>query len=207
MVCPSGVNAIGSNMPGLVSTVPPAVKLPWVLRTIGFPPSALLGSFSSALTGMEKIDAAVAASTTLVRNAGLNPRSGAFFARTSSSCFMFSSRKRIAIGRSSCSGPEWRQLLEARRHRLIGQPQSPGVSARCAAAIRPELEIDRTRRGHRENDANDPERMCAEAALIVIYKIPSGHTGVPRTETPSGATSSIRTDAARLSHELISCAD
>src|SRR5215475_13470522 len=114
MVCPSGVKAIGSNMPGLVSTVPPAVKLPWVLRTIGLPSSALLGSFSSALTGMEKIDAAVAASTTLVR-AGLNPRSGAFFARTLSSCFMFSSRKRIAIGRSSCSGPERRQLLEARR--------------------------------------------------------------------------------------------
>src|SRR5215468_9617801 len=68
MVCPSGVKAIGSNIPGLVSTVPPAVKLPWVLRTIGLPSSALLGSFSSALTGMEKIDAAVAASTTLVRN-------------------------------------------------------------------------------------------------------------------------------------------
>jgi hypothetical protein len=38
---------------------------------------------------MEKIDAAVAASTTLVRNAGLNPRSGSFFTRTSSSRFMF----------------------------------------------------------------------------------------------------------------------
>src|SRR5215467_16204058 len=145
MVCPSGVKAIGSNIPGLVSTVPPAVKLPWVLRTIGLPSSALLGSFSSALTGMQKIDAPIAASTTLVMNARLNPRSGAFFARTSSSCFMFSSRKRIAIGRSSCSGPERRQLLEARRHRLIRQPQRRrrrGASF-LACQLDEQLELDR----------------------------------------------------------------
>ena len=34
----------------------------------------------------------------------------------------------------------------------------PSTSVRCAAAILPESEVDRTRRGHRENGARDPNR-------------------------------------------------
>jgi hypothetical protein len=33
----------------------------------------------------------------------------------------------------------------------------------CDTAIRPELELKRTRRAHREIDADDPERKCEDA--------------------------------------------
>ncbi len=40
----------------------------------------------------------------------------------------------------------------------------PSTSVRRAAAIFPESEVDRTRRGYRENGAHDPERPFAFTA-------------------------------------------
>ena len=50
----------------------------------------------------------------------------------------------------------------------------PIASVRCDAEIFPELGVDRTRRGHRETDAIDPERttaasVCCNALALVLF--------------------------------------
>jgi hypothetical protein len=157
-------------MPGLVSTVPPAMKLPWVLRTIGLASSAVLRSFSSALTGTEKIDAAVAASTTLVSNAGLNPRSGAFFARTSSSCFTFSS----GIGsRSVGHHAPGRDDVNSLKPGATGGPQRSRRPSRQHAAASPDWSRSAGTRGATNpTSGNCPNSRSRRAGLVVEVVAP-----------------------------------
>ena len=61
-----------------------------------------------------------------------------------------------------------RDLPRDRRHRRLDVSSWPSTSVRCVAAIFPESEVDRTRRGHGENGAHGAAGTDGRPRLDII---------------------------------------